>query len=117
MEALGSVVSCDADPEVAPVLASGFETALVPAGVDTGFVPVAAAVWAELLPALPVADGLEPEDLDELEPDESEAVKNGLLLLPPVPVVKSRVKPLFESCCEILADTSSLLRALPLREA
>lgn len=77
---------------MAPELARGFDTAFVPVGVETARVPVAAAVCDALVAALPVAE-------DELDSEgDSELVKNGFELLPPVPCVKSRLNDLSESC-------------------
>lgn len=103
--ALGSEVCREAEPDVASVLARGLETPLVPEVEEAVCVAVPE-------PAVPEAEA-------EAEADEpvSEAAMNGLELLPPVPCVKSRLKPFIESCCWMLAETLSLFSALPLREA
>ena len=79
--------------------------------------PVADAVDAAV-DETPVAEAVEsgsPTEVDE-ESDAAAATK-GLLLLPPVPVVRSSEKDVSELCCEMLSETSVLSSASPDFEA
>ena len=89
-----------------PEDATGFETLFVAAGVVNVLVELPVAVAPPLV-ADAVSEG-------EAESEGcSAAAMNGLVLVPPVPEVKSSENDVSELCCEMDAETSSVSKASP----